>query len=120
MRVLSNVELIEVSGAGWWDDLLETISSVFGSGSASNNTFTCTTASQTNGSTSSQTMACSNGVTTVTTIGNGYVTTTTIAPGANFDGSLGYRYIGGQVEYTAAPRVTTSTVMNGTTTQISN
>jgi hypothetical protein len=115
MRVLSSVELIEVSGAGWWDDLLE-ILGIGGGSTGSSDPFTCTTASQTNGSTSSQTVACSNGITTVTTIGNGYTTTTVISPGTNLDGSLGYRMIGGSVQYTGPANVTTTTVMNGGTT----
>lgn len=115
MRVLSNVEVVEVSGAGFWDDLME-ILGIGGSGSSSSQSFTCTSTSQTNGSTSSQTTACSNGITTVTTIGNGFTSTTVISPGASVDGSASFRVAQGQVIYTAAPNITTSTVMNGTTT----
>lgn len=115
MRVLSNVEVVEVSGGGWVDDLLEAIGSIFGSSSTSSS-LTCTTATQTVGSTSSQTVSCSNGVTTVTTISNGYTSTTVISPGTTSSGEVGFRQIGGNYTYTAPANVTTTTVMNGSTT----
>lgn len=111
MRVISNTELAEVSGAGWWDDLLEAI----GFGSSSGSSYTCTANNQTNGSTSSTTTACSNGVTTVTTIGQGYTSTTIITPGTNASGEIGYRMIGANVTYTAQPNVCVTTVVNGNT-----
>ncbi len=116
MRVISNVELAEVSGAGWIDDLLELLG-MGGGGSSSASSFTCTSSSVTNGTTTTVTNSCSNGTSTVTVTTPTYTTTTIITPGTNVDGSIGAqaRVVGGQlsVNYSAPPIVCSTTVING-------
>lgn len=118
MRVLSNVEVMEVSGAGWVDDALEALKNFFGYGSSNSGppALVCSNNTVTNGSTSTTTSTCSNGISTTVVIGEGYSQTHIVTPGTNVDGSVGYKYIGGQITYTAPPTVTVSTVINGSST----
>jgi len=116
MRVLSNVEIHEVSGAGWVADFIEWVGGLFAGSSATATEFKCENATMTNGNTSTMSQACNNGVTTTVTTGPGFVTTQTVTPGTNIDGSIGFKMVGGAVVYTAAPNVTISTVVNGTQT----
>jgi hypothetical protein len=112
MRVITNEEVLQVSGGNYFEEAMAAIKAFFGS----NTTRQCVPGSYTNGS-QMVTQTCGNGTSSLTVTGPGYTVIQTSYQGASGGVTLFGPGWGGSGTGTTGQKLVTTTIMNGQTTQ---
>lgn len=114
MRLISNEEVLQVSGGGLWDEFCAWASGMFAGGG-------CTPGFQQTGPNSSVTTSCgAGGSSQITVQSPGYIQTTSVTPGTGGSLKIGYGLAAADAAAQGMATQVITTTINGQTTTTVN